>query len=98
MAIVLFALEFHDMNTTTNPTIDGISGPDAPPVESALLDVQQVASLLRCSTRHVYRLADAGRMPRPLKLNALVRWNRATVLNWISEGCQPVRTARGGGR
>lgn len=75
-----------------------IAGPDAMPDVSALLDVQQVAALLRCSTRHVYRLADAGRMPRPLKLGALVRWNLATVLDWISGGCRPVRAARGGGR
>lgn len=30
----------------------------------ALLDVRAVASLLGCSQRHVYRLADAGRLPR----------------------------------
>ena len=72
------------------------AGQDVPPVESALLDVEQVAGLLRCSTRHIYRLADGGRMPRPLKLGALVRWNRAAILNWISDGCPSVRSARGG--
>jgi excisionase family DNA binding protein len=61
----------------------------------ALLDVQAVATLLSCSTRHVYRLADAGRMPPPVKLGALVRWQRCAVEAWISEGCPPVRN---GGR
>lgn len=65
---------------------------------AALLDVDQVAALCRCSARHVYRLADAGRMPRPLKLGALVRWNRATVLAWIADGCPKIRVANGGGR
>ncbi|HEX2972658.1 MAG TPA: helix-turn-helix domain-containing protein [Tepidisphaeraceae bacterium] len=58
-----------------------------------LLDVQAVATLLDCSSRHVYRLSDAGRMPRPVKLGALVRWNRATVLEWINAGCPEVRRA-----
>jgi excisionase family DNA binding protein len=57
-------------------------------VSAELLDVRSVAALLGgCSTRHVYRLADAGRMPRPLKLGTLVRWRRAEVLEWISVGC-----------
>lgn len=47
-----------------------------PPLASALIDVQEVAKLLACSTRHVYRLCDAGRMPPPMKLGALVRCPR----------------------
>ena len=43
---------------------------------AAMLDVNQVAALLCCSARHVYRLADAGLMPRPIKLGSLVRWPR----------------------
>ena len=81
---------------TTETTTDGrIVGPDRAP---ELLDVKAVAALLGCSCRHIYRLSDAGRMPRPLKVGALVRWRRADVLSWIDEGCRPVRTARGAGR
>lgn len=61
---------------------------DAP--AAALLDVQAVAALLGCSPRTVYRLSDAGRMPRPIKLGALVRWNRATLESWIADGCPRV--------
>lgn len=61
--------------------------------EKVLLDVQTVASMLDCSARHVYRLADAGRMPPPVRLGALVRWHRATLDEWLSGGCRPVRTA-----
>jgi excisionase family DNA binding protein len=58
---------------------------------AALLDVNGVAALLNCSPRHVYRLSDAGKMPRPLKLGALIRWPRQSVLDWIGSGCKPVR-------
>ena len=70
-----------------------VEGTEALP---ALLDVEQVAKLLGCSTRHVYRLADSGRMPRPVKLGALNRWPKAAILAWIDDGCPSVarRAAR----
>jgi excisionase family DNA binding protein len=55
--------------------------------EAALLDVQQIGKILNCSARHVMRLVDAGRMPVPVKLGTLVRWNRSEIENWISSGC-----------
>ena len=43
-----------------------------PPADTAaLLDVHGVADLLHCSRRHVYRMADAGRMPSPIKFGRL---------------------------
>lgn len=59
--------------------------------ESGLLDVNQVAALLGCSPRHVYRLVDAGKMPQPVRLGALVRWSRASLSEWIAGGCKAVR-------
>ena len=53
----------------------------------ALIDVRAVAALLGCSERHVYRLADNGRIPKPTKLGALVRWNRAQMERWLAGGC-----------
>jgi excisionase family DNA binding protein len=61
---------------------------DTPP---ALLDVNEVAKQLGCSARHVYRLCDGGKMPRPVRLGALVRWNRAAIEAWITQGCPIVR-------
>ncbi len=52
-----------------------------------LLDVGGVAEMLGCSQRHVYRLSDAGRMPAPVKLGALVRWSAAAIREWIDAGC-----------
>ena len=42
--------------------------PTAP--AAALLDVGAVAALLNCSPRHVYRQADAGRLPAPVRIGA----------------------------
>lgn len=73
------------MYKSTNATGGGAFRSD-PPAE--LLDVTEVAALLGgCSTRHVYRLTDADRMPRPVRLGALVRWRRAELLAWIAAGC-----------
>lgn len=57
----------------------------------AMLDVKGVARLLGCSPRHVNRLSEAGRMPDPVKLGALVRWDRAGLARWIAAGCPAVR-------
>ena len=57
-----------------------------------LLDVQAVAKILGCSNRHVYRLSDAGKMPRPVKLGSLVRWSCADLDDWIAcrMPCRPL--------
>ena len=63
------------------------------PAALQLLDVGAVAEMLGCSTRHVYRLSDAGRMPAPVKLGSLVRWSAAAIREWIDQGCPSVRRA-----
>jgi excisionase family DNA binding protein len=60
----------------------------------ALLDVKTVASMLDCSPRHVYRLADAALMPSPVRVGALVRWRRAAIEEWIERGCPAQETRR----
>lgn len=65
----------------------------------AMLTVDDIAvTYLKCSKRTVCRLADSGRMPRPIKLGSLVRWQRAVIEQWISDGCPNVRNAAKGGR
>ena len=61
-----------------------------------MLTVRDLAKLLKCSTRTIYRLSDAGKMPRPVRLGALVRWRLAEIEPWISQGCPSCR--RTGGR
>jgi excisionase family DNA binding protein len=63
------------------------------PSAAHLLDVRAVAAMLGCSPRHVYRLADAGHMPPPVRLGALVRWRRQDLDAWLAGRCKPCRTA-----
>jgi prophage regulatory protein len=60
---------------------------NAPATSARLLAVNGVALLLGVSARHVYRLADAGKMPRPVKLGGAVRWDRLAIADWIAAGC-----------
>jgi len=56
-----------------------------------LLTVKQVATRINCSQRTVYRLADSGDMPRPLKIGGwLVRWRASDIDKWIEAGCAKV--------
>jgi len=59
--------------------------------EQALLDVRAIAKVFGCSARHVTRLAESGRMPAPLRLGVLVRWDRNAIQQWIADGCPPIR-------
>jgi len=61
-----------------------------------MLKVEEVADILKCSARTVYRLADAGKMPPPCRLGAMVRWSAAAIDAWIAAGCPACR--RGGRR
>lgn len=63
-------------------------------MDGTLIDVKDVALILNCSTRHVRRLADSGRMPRPVKLGALVRWSHKEITEWVSDGCRAVRSRK----
>ncbi len=69
------------------------SGMEAARIAAELLSAEQVAELLQCSERHVYRLSDSNRLPRPVRLGALVRWPRRAILEWIDSGCPAQRSA-----
>ncbi len=55
-------------------TEDNMTGTEQP----ALLTPEDVARILSCSPRTVNRLATSGRIPKPVRLGRLVRWNRQT--------------------
>ena len=74
--------------TRTIATDEHPIGRDARPAVSAvMLTIDDVATLLQCSSRQVYRLSNSERMPRPVRLGSLVRWNRQVLEEWISLGC-----------
>ncbi|TWU33738.1 helix-turn-helix transcriptional regulator [Novipirellula artificiosorum] len=59
----------------------------------SMFSVDALAERWNCSARHVYRMADSGRMPRPIKLGSLVRWPIAVIEQWEQDGCPNVRNA-----
>ncbi len=73
--------------TRTLPPCANPDAPTATPDAPALLDARATAALIGVSSRSVYRLADAGKMPRPVRLGRLVRWRRADLDDWIGRGC-----------
>lgn len=79
---------------TTSIDIQSESGGQVRQPHAELLDARQVARLLNCSVRHVYRLSDAGRMPRPLKLGSLVRWRNSELADWVKAGCPRCRSPK----
>ena len=63
----------------------------APVVNAALISIHDVATLLDCSTRHIYRLVDTRRIPQPIKLGTLLRWVKSDFEQWIAAGCPDCR-------
>ncbi len=53
-----------------------------------LIDVKAVGAMLGCSWRTVYRLADAGKLPRPVKVGRLTRWRKDLIEAFILNGCK----------
>lgn len=63
---------------------------------TGMYDVHDVATLLKASTRHVRRRADAGQMPRPVHIGRLIRWPQADIDQWIADGCPSCRPTKKG--
>jgi len=83
-------------NRSCNAAVERIGGRDTAAREpAALLDVRAVAAMCGCSSRHIYRLADAGKMPRSLRIGRLIRWRRVSLETWLAENCPPCRQAGG---
>ena len=79
------------MTPELNVTGERIAGPEARAAEPVLVDVHEVARMLGCSWRGVYRHCDAGALPRAVRIGRLVRWRRRDILEWIEAGCPAVR-------
>jgi excisionase family DNA binding protein len=69
-----------------------VSNDETVQAKRRLGDAREVAAIVGCSERTVYRLADAGKMPFGVKLGAMRRWDLNQIEQWIEDGCKPVRT------
>ncbi|QDU34898.1 Prophage CP4-57 regulatory protein (AlpA) [Poriferisphaera corsica] len=51
-----------------------------------LLRAEQVAEFLNISVAHVYRMRNAGKLPKPVKLGGVVRWRLDELKQWVAAG------------
>jgi hypothetical protein len=65
------------------------------PGETQLWTIDDFAARLKCSTRHLRRLIDAGRAPAPIRLGALLRFDSEVASKWMSDGCPDRRKVSG---
>lgn len=54
-----------------------------------LLDANEAARLLSISSRTLWKLASAGRVPEPVRLGRSVRWRPSELQAWVDAGCPP---------
>jgi len=59
--------------------------------ETLLISAEKVAELLGISKRTLWRLLSAGKLPEPIRLGSVVRWNRDEIEEWIGDGCPPLQ-------
>jgi predicted DNA-binding transcriptional regulator AlpA len=64
------------------------SHPSSPGVATdTLLRAADVARLLSVSVRTVWRMRDAGQLPRPVRVaSKMVRWRRSDIESFIQNG------------
>ena len=79
---------------TAAPVEPSLNTPEPFSDERELISGKEVAKLLDVSFRTVYRLRDSGKMPQPIRLGSLVRWNRKEIESWIEAGCPSERRRR----
>ncbi len=56
-----------------------------------LLSAQDLAGMMRVSTRTVWRLLSGGKLPQPIRIGGSVRWRRPDVEDWVRAGCPEQR-------
>lgn len=55
------------------------------------LAASELAERLGVSLRHVRRMQSAGKLPKPVRLGRSVRWDLATIREWLRLGAPPGR-------
>ncbi|MFO0942066.1 MAG: helix-turn-helix domain-containing protein [Pirellulales bacterium] len=55
----------------------------------SLITILELAKLLKISTRTLWRMLKAERLPEPIRLGSAVRFRLDDVKDWIARGCPP---------
>ena len=56
-----------------------------------LLNIKELAELLKISRRSCYREVDAGLIPKPPKIGVSIRWRSGELDQWIADGAPTMR-------
>jgi excisionase family DNA binding protein len=56
-------------------------------MEAILLTQTQVAAVLNVSGRTLRKWTRAGRMPQPVRIKAVVRYQDSAIREWVAAGC-----------
>ena len=56
-----------------------------------LLNARQVAKILNISTRTLWRLKSAGKLPQAVRVGGSVRWHPQDITEMITGGRKPPR-------
>jgi excisionase family DNA binding protein len=56
-------------------------------MNAQLLQVKEVARLLKISVRQVWKLTASGKLPNPVRIAGSVRWRESDIEAWIQGGC-----------
>lgn len=70
------------------------SDADAEPLLATAADI---AKMMRISSRTLWRLVSAKRVPEPLRFGGAVRWRVDDIKEWIAAGC-PAQLEESNGR
>lgn len=65
-----------DRPTTAAEKIDGLT--------PLTYTAAQLAEVLNVSERHVWRMADAGELPAPIRIGRRVLWPRKAIDLWLA--------------
>ena len=55
--------------------------------ESQVYTKQDIAKMLKCSVSTIERMRKKNTIPVPFIVSAQVRWNKADIDKWVSDGC-----------
>jgi predicted DNA-binding transcriptional regulator AlpA len=70
---------------------------DSDLLDKKLLAVVDLANVFDCSERHIFRLLSAGKIPEPVRIGSLLRWDRKKIFEWVSAGCPDCREDQANG-
>jgi len=57
--------------------------------EPVLITAEELADMLRISTRTLWRQLSAGQLIEPVRIGGSTRWPLEKVRRWIEKGCPP---------